>query len=662
MKDIYVILAFHAHELLWDLPEKLLSYLDDGNPMKDTILDQNYIKKRKEEDRDVYTLGIELGEKLDAPICVEYTNELLQQINAVIPEIFHKIKGHFHSGRLYPLYGHAHHTHVSLLTNEEITQEIIWNMQYLHNFMDVPYPKYKGLFSPEASYSYSKIEGAAAANIDYLIFPHLAEEKCPFQIEGKGDYIYKPFLIKTAKRYILALPRNFLISQEIWRPITRMKRDEVKNQGYRLGDYAVFFNEYLTGQPESYPIEMDEAVELYKGVLRQELNQAPPDALLVYIQDLELMDFGDIAIKILARSWEEVLQEDREKYRVRFVTPDQYIDQVLIPEGVEKLPSVHFDKVCWAPEIRLVLRADGHYPPLGVNNTGRYSTEKSGMYEHPHVFWENGKYFCGIFDTLVQNFNITVNLSAHGERFNETGYELSAEDLDTQAIMYLRFMKRACNWGWRPTEGRQKRPCLDGYLLCDVLLKKIDRFPGYLTFSREPANLEPRHIAGLVETLRVFIDLRLEYLRYGLEKYMAEQGGDLSGAYRGIEEVNKWKEVAIQKARDLYQVNRNENMTLVSKMKQVISLVQDYCQAVFMATESIQKVWGVVPDADYIVDRMYEYLYEIYPPLFPAMLTRIDRMTETEIRAYFEQLDVPESVGEPQFVKVGVAAGTEKRA
>ena len=194
------------------------------------------------------------------------------------------------------------------------------------------------------------------------------------------------------------------------------------------------------------------------------------------------------------------------------------------------------------------------------------------------------------------------------------------------------------------------------------MLKKIDRFPGYLTFSREPANLEPRHIAGLVETLRVFIDLRLEYLRYGLEKYMAERGGDLSEAYRGIEEVNKWKEVAIQKARDLYQVNRNENMTLVSKMKQVISLVQDYCQAVFMATESIQKVWGVVPDADYIVDRMYEYLYEIYPPLFPAMLTRIDRMTETEIRAYFEQLDVPESVGEPQFVKVGVAAGTEKRA
>ncbi|HOB86283.1 MAG TPA: glycoside hydrolase, partial [Bacillota bacterium] len=149
MKDIYVILAFHGHELLWDLPEKLLSYLQEGNPMKETILDQNYIKKRKEEDRDVYTLGVQLGDLLEAPICVEYSNELLQQINQVIPEIFDNLKAAFQRGRLFPIYGHAHHTHVSLLREEELTQEIIWNMQYLHNYMEVPHPKYKGLFSAE---------------------------------------------------------------------------------------------------------------------------------------------------------------------------------------------------------------------------------------------------------------------------------------------------------------------------------------------------------------------------------------------------------------------------------------------------------------------------------------------------------------------------------
>ena len=94
-----------------------------------------------------------------------------------------------------------------------------------------------------------------------------------------------------------------------------MKRDEVKNQGYKLGDYAVFFNEYLTGQSEPFPIGMDEGVALYKEVLRQELNQAPPDAVLLYIQDLELMDFGDLAVEIIARAWQELLEEDREIHR-----------------------------------------------------------------------------------------------------------------------------------------------------------------------------------------------------------------------------------------------------------------------------------------------------------------------------------------------------------
>ena len=97
---------------------------------------------------------------------------------------------------------------------------------------------------------------------------------------------------------------------------------------------------------------------------------------------------------------------------------------------------------------------------------------------------------------------------------------------------------------------------------------------------------------------------------------MAERG-DSSEAYRGIEEVNKWKEVAIQKARELYLVNRNENITLVSKMKQLIPM-QDYCQAVFMA-EYIQRVWGAVPDADFPCGPI-RLPYEIYPPSFPPCL------------------------------------------
>ncbi len=651
MKDVYIVLAFHAHELLWDLPERLLSYLEEGNPMKGTICDQNYIKKRKQEGRDVYSLGVRLGEILNAPVCVEYSNELLQQLSEVEPGILDYLAAQYRGGRLYPVYGHAHHTHISLLTAGEVTQEILWNAQYLHNLLEVPHPKYKGLFPAEASLSHDKLEGIVEANIDYLIFPHLEPEKVPFEVTGSGDYVYRPFIIKTPRRNLLAFPRNFPISQEIWRPITRMKRDEVKSQGYKLGDYPVFFNEYLTGQLERFPISLDEGVELYKAVIRQELDQAPPDAVLVYIQDLELMDFGDLAVEIMIRSWQELLAEDRGKYRLNFVTPDQYIDRVLKNEGLSRLPEIKFKEINWAPEIRVVLRADGHYPPAGVADAGSYSKQETGLYRRPHCFWENGKYYCGIFDSLLEMFNIKLNCTGHGERIASTGYDLAREDLDTQAVMYLRLMKRACNWGWRPTEGRQKRPCLDGYLLAGVLLKKIDLYPPEMIISCQEVPINTRLILGLAEVLKVFVDCRLDYLRYGMEKYMAEKGADLSAAYRQIEEVNRWRQVALQKAGQMYTVTRTRGAAVIPRLKQFISLLQDYSQALFMATECIQKIWGEVPEVEFMVDKMYEYLYQPYPPLFPSLMDFVDSASEPEMESYFASLQVEEA-GEPQFARV----------
>ena len=44
---------------------------------------------------------------------------------------------------------------------------------------------------------------------------------------------------KSPHRNLLAFPRNFPISQEIWRPITRMKRDEVE-PGLQVGRLPSF--------------------------------------------------------------------------------------------------------------------------------------------------------------------------------------------------------------------------------------------------------------------------------------------------------------------------------------------------------------------------------------------------------------------------------------
>ena len=258
MKNIYVVFAFHAHELLWDLPRTMLSYLEDDNPMKNSVLDENYIKKRKEEDRNIYELSIQFGENLAAPLCMEFSNELLSQIREVLPTTFQHLSEAYARGRFHPLYGHAHHAHVALLRPEEITQEIQWNMQYLHNYMNIPYPKYNGLFASEASYISAKMPAIAQANIDYVIFPHLNEEKIHLKLQEK-EIIPSTVSNQDRAAKILAFPRNFPQSQEIWRPITRMKREEVKFQGYMLG-VTRSFKTSICRNCGKYPISLEEGV------------------------------------------------------------------------------------------------------------------------------------------------------------------------------------------------------------------------------------------------------------------------------------------------------------------------------------------------------------------------------------------------------------------
>ncbi|MFW6238920.1 MAG: glycoside hydrolase, partial [Halanaerobiales bacterium] len=588
------------------------------------------LKKREEEGRYIYTLCSEFGDRLDAPLCVEYTNELLVQIKEVMPKVFEKLISDYQRGRLYPLYGHAHHAHVSLLKKEEITQEILWNREYLHQYMKVPYPEYNGLFPPEASFNSDKMKGIADANIDYVIFPHLEPGKVPFEIRGEGDYTYKPFLIEEAGKKIIAFPRNFPISQEIWRPITKMKRDALKSQGYMLGKFPVFNNEYF-GEQEDFPITKEAGVSMYVDVLRQELEKVPDSGVLLYIQDLELMDFGDIALDIMEKAWLRVIKEEEEKYNIRFVTPDQYLDQVLAGTGIDSLPRIKFNKICWAPEIRLILRADGHYPPLGVDGVDGYSREKSGIYDHPHIFWKNGSYYCGIFTALLANFNITTEIPVDIGQLGEKKYDLKDENLKTRTVIYLRLMKRACNWGWRPTEGRQKRPCLLGYLLSGILLEMLKGKPRDLVLNRNYKRLDPRNIVGLRETLKVFIGSRVNYLQYGLTEYKEARNEDVSKAIELLDKVAIWEKRAVSATGELYRLNQNGK----SALEDLLRGLQDYSQAVYVATDYIQKVWGESPDPEFLVEKMYEYLYQLYPPVFPSLMEEIDTMRDREIEEYF---------------------------
>ena len=225
MKRAYVILAFHAHEPLWDLPNELIALVDDPE-IRDAIRGENYVLKRAREERDIYAHLVQTAESLGAPVALDITNELLVQLAWYIPETFQNLAAAYKKGTIYPLYTHAHHTHAALLTSDEIADELRLNVELLHNVMGVPEPRHSGAFPTEGSVDTSKLAAYKDSGMEYIVFPHLSDRKAHFIVDGKGDIQYHAFVVGPD---MLALPRHFPVSQYIWRPITRYDPGGVKN-------------------------------------------------------------------------------------------------------------------------------------------------------------------------------------------------------------------------------------------------------------------------------------------------------------------------------------------------------------------------------------------------------------------------------------------------
>ena len=75
---------------------------------------------------------------MKVPVALEATNELLVQVATVMPETYAELRKAYQDKVIYPLYGHAHHTHVSLLTDEEVEDEIRLNREYVHDVLGAP--------------------------------------------------------------------------------------------------------------------------------------------------------------------------------------------------------------------------------------------------------------------------------------------------------------------------------------------------------------------------------------------------------------------------------------------------------------------------------------------------------------------------------------------
>jgi hypothetical protein len=612
MKTVRVVLSFHAHEPLWDLPRRLQRSSRDRR-VRHAIVPESYIRRRMREGRNVYRDLIGFAERRGVSVAVDATNELLFQLRQNAPGTYRELGRAYRRKLLYPMYTTAHHTHAALLAPEEFLDEVRLNHELLHDDLGVPLPARRGLFFTECSIDAKLVPAAEGAGYDFCLSPDLSPERVEYAVDPAGaDIHYAPY--RVGKK-LIALPRHFDVSQEIWRGITLREPARLKYQGFLLGEFPVFYEEYRQGAASVQPNPDADSVGMYAGVLRQALSEAPDGGLIVYLQDLELMDFGEQALTIIDQAWTRVMQESGVK--IEMVSPDDIV-RTLDPQS---LPRVEVQQATWAPEIRPSLRYDGHYPPRGAGPFRGHDAAEEIFKRRPFVFWEPGKYITELFGWLLESFGHPRLIGASARVLVEEDYKLERFPPEVRLPALVRLMKRACNWGWYPEEGLNKRPYLDGLLVIESLRLELRLRQ---TVPRPVQPLPWRALEGMRRVPELLLDSRFDYLRFGLERWREEKGSDPEGALLEIERAAAMRRLAEQEIRqaraqlgELWQRPTRERWDFFLKG------IEDHTKSVFLALDHVQRAWGQA-DPDFLIVPMYTYLHDIYPPKGPDLLDAVD--------------------------------------
>jgi hypothetical protein len=621
-KRVRVVLAFHAHEPLWDTPRRLQRGILDRR-LASALTGESYIRKRVKEGRNVYRDLVTFAEQLGAPVTLDISNELVQQLQHVMPSTFQELKRAYAARVLRPVYLPAHHTHAALITPEELVDEIRLNEECVHQLLEAPRPLRRGLFFTECSIDRRLVPTVEQLGIDFTFCPALDPEKVDFTIsDADYDHQHRPFRIGER---LVALERHFSVSQEIWRPLTRQFPEKVKYQGFLVGEMEVFYDEYRGGPRATVERDPQAGVAEYASVLRRAIGDAPEGGVIVYLQDLELMDFGEAALELLGKAWAEVRREGLAE--LEFVAADELLvaDDVTPPW----LPEVRFRRVSWAPEIRPSLRSDGHYPP---RHAGRFHGVDAGVEifkREPFVFWEAGRFITTTLGWLVDAFGFDRTPRVRAATLFEEDYRLERFPPRVRLPMLLRLSKRACNFGWYPEEGLNKRPYLDGWLICDALLLEL-KLPGVR--PRPVAALPDWALPGLLRVPELIIDPRVGYLQFGLERLRDERGGTLAAAFDELDLARAERRRAddeLARALDAHAALQKNGDRDEQAWRELLFRLREHLGAVFLALDHLQRTWGHA-DPEFLIGTMYRYLHDLFPPRAPQLLAELLPVENTE--------------------------------
>src|SRR5262249_54868265 len=155
-----------AHEPLWDAPRHLQRLILDRR-LSQGVIGQSYVRKRLQEGRNVYRDLVAFAERLGVPVTLDISNELVQQIHRHLPGTLEELCRAYSQRLIRPVYLPAHHTPPSLLTAEELVDELRLNQECVHELLGAPPPVRRGCFFTECSIDRRLIPAVEELGMDY---------------------------------------------------------------------------------------------------------------------------------------------------------------------------------------------------------------------------------------------------------------------------------------------------------------------------------------------------------------------------------------------------------------------------------------------------------------------------------------------------------------
>jgi hypothetical protein len=256
----------------------------------------------------------------------------------------------------------------------------------------------------------------------------------------------------------------------------------------------------------------------------------------------------------------------------------------------------------------------------------------------PFVFWEPGRFISDTFKALLAAFGYGLRMPLTASRLDAAIADLTPLDDRARVALHMRAMQRACNFGWQPDETRHEWPYLHALAVAEILRDELrgDRtnvaasgpVDGAATAEHVSAAWRPlpeRSLRGMDRVLEIFIDTRIASMRYGVEQLGARAGEETqrARAEQHLENAERRRRRASALIRQVYAENTKFITSCAIDARaigRVLALIQEHCKEAYLALNEIQRAWMEIDDTAAMLEATYAYLYDVYPPLLPAIL------------------------------------------